>query len=80
MMNIQLALDNVVSCYKNNSIEYTIVEQNDEYCVVDVTNKEAPGSLLKIEILYNGSCCVLQRKSVGFRSMKRFMDRLVSEL
>lgn len=80
MNTIESALDNVLSYYKNDTIAYTIVKKDDELCIVDVTNKNAPGSLLKIEILDNGCCCVLQQTNVGFRSMKRFMDRLVNEL
>ena len=79
-MNIQTALDNVVSMYKQDTIDYKIIKQEDELCIVDVTNKLAPGLLLKIEIWSNKCCCVLEKTNVGFRSMKRFMDKLVEEL
>lgn len=80
MKDIKPILDTVVSKYNYNTIDYEITEINEESCIVNVYNRDAPGSYLKIEILDNDCCCVLEKVNVGFKSMKRFMDRLVHEL
>lgn len=85
MKNVHNALSTVVETYRRNSLEYDIVQElpNDNLWVVNVYNRDAPGSLLQIEIIDDDGvpkCCVLQKLNVGYRSMSRFMNRLVNEL
>jgi len=85
MKNIDNALSDVVSMYKQNCIEYEIQnyvpEQN--LWIVNVYNRDAPGSLLQIEVIDDNGvamCCVLQKVNVGRNSMCRFMNRLINVL
>lgn len=85
MKNIDNALSDVASKYKNNCIEYDIEQHipEENRWIVNVRNRDAPGSLLKVEVIDNNgapACCVLQKTNVGRRSMCRFMDRLVNAL
>jgi hypothetical protein len=82
MKDLNLILDKVVSKYTKDTIEYEILENTNELSLVNVYNKNAPGSLLQFEILHNEvpACCVLQKVNVGRSSMVRFMNRLVEEL
>jgi hypothetical protein len=50
---------------------------------IQVEDRQAPGSLLEVEILnLNGEAvgCVLQRTQIPFRTMRRFMNRLMDAL
>jgi hypothetical protein len=85
MRNIDNALTDVVCMYSTNCIEYDILHYNQEdlFWVVNVFNRNAPGSLLQIEVIDDDGipkCCVLQKVNVGRRSMVRFMNRLVNAL
>jgi hypothetical protein len=85
MRNIDNALSDVVSMYKHNCIEYDILYQipEDNLWVVNVYNREAPGSLLQIEIIDDQGipkCSVLQKVNVGRKSMLQFMNRFVDAL
>lgn len=79
MKNLNNILDEITSQYKNNSIQYEIVENRDNYSLVNVYNKDAPGSLLQFEIV-NDVCCVLQKVNVGRKSMVKFMNRFVEAM
>jgi hypothetical protein len=82
MKNIYNALEDVASMYNDYidwEIEQYIPEENR--WIVSVRNKDAPGSLLQVEVIDDGGipkCCVLQKTNVGRKSMFRFMDRLVN--
>lgn len=85
MKNIHNALSDVVSKYKANVLEYDIVQHfaENNLWIVNIYNRDAPGSLLQIEIIDDYGvplCCVLQKVNVGRRSMARFMDRLIDAL
>jgi hypothetical protein len=50
---------------------------------IQVEDRQTPGSLLEVEILnLNGEAvgCVLQRTQIPFRTMRRFMNRLMDAL
>ena len=50
---------------------------------IQVEDRQAPGSLLEVEILnLHGEAvgCVLQRTQIPFRTMRRFMNRLMDAL
>jgi len=50
---------------------------------IQVEDRQTPGSLLEVEILnLNGEAvgCVLQRTQIPFRTMRRFMNRLIAAL
>lgn len=50
---------------------------------IQVEDRQTPGSLLELEILnLNGEAvgCVLQRTQIPFRTMRRFMNRLMDAL
>lgn len=85
MKNIDNALSDVVSQYRANVLEYAITQLNpeDDVWIVNVRNKDAPGSLLQIEVIDDDGipkCCVLQKVNVGRRSMVQFMNRLMEAL
>lgn len=85
MKNIDNALSDVVDMYKTNTLEYEIVQHipEDNLWVVNVHNRDAPGSLLQIEVIDDNGipkCCVLQKVNVGRKSMFKFMNRLVNTL
>jgi hypothetical protein len=85
MKNIHNALTDVVSMYRTNVLEYDIIQDVPEYklWIVNVYNRDAPGSLLQIEIIDDlgiPKCCVLQNVNVGRRSIFKFMNRLVDAL
>jgi hypothetical protein len=85
MKNVHNAFANTVSKYKNNVLEYDVILENpnESLWVVNVYNRDAPGSLLQIEVMDDEGipiCCVLQKVNVGRRSMARFMDRLMDAL
>ncbi len=85
MKNIHNALSQVVEMYKQDTIEYDIIQHvvEDGLYVVNVYNRNAPSSVLQIEVIDDNGipkCCVLQNMNVGRRSMSRFMNRLVDAL
>lgn len=85
MKNVHNALSDVVNMYKANALDYDILRciPEDNLWVVNVYNKDAPGSFLQIEIIDDNGipkCCVLQKFNVGRRSMFKFMNRLVDAL
>lgn len=85
MKNVHNALSTVVETYKNDTLEYDVIQElvDDNLWIVNVYNRNAPGSLLQIEIIDDDGipkCCVLQKVNVGRRSMCRFMDKLVDAL
>lgn len=85
MRDITTAFRETVSLYKPGMLEYTIIQHDpvDKLWVVNVVNCDAPGSLLQIEVIDDDGipkCSVLQKVSVGRKSMFRFMDNLVDFL
>lgn len=85
MRNIHNALSDVVCSCKNATLEYDIVEDIPEETrwIVNVYNRNVPNSLLQFEVIDDNGipkCCVLQQMNIPFRSMSRFMNRLVDEL
>ena len=85
MKNVHNAFSTVVSKYKNNVIEYDVITENpnESLWIVNVYNRDAPDSLLQIEVLEDDGipiCCVLQKVNVGCRSMVQFMTRLMDAL
>jgi hypothetical protein len=85
MRNIDNALADVLENYKLNTLEYEIIRMNpeEEVWIVNVYNREAPGSLLKIEVIDDygiPKCSVLQKTNVGRRSMFKFMNLFVDAL
>lgn len=85
MKNVHNALSTVVETYQTDTIHYEIIQEipDDQLWVVNVYNRNAPGSLLQIEIIDDSGipkCCVLQKVNVGRRSMFQFMNRLVDAL
>ena len=85
MRNVHNAFSDVVSKYKNNVLEYDVISSNqdEDLWVVNVYNRDAPGSLLQIEVIDDAGipkCSVLQKVNVGRRSMVHFMNRLVDAL
>lgn len=85
MKNIQQALTDVTEMYSNNCLEFEVVDHvpTDNLWVVNVRNKEAPGSLLQFEVIDDNGvpkCSVLQKVNVGRKSMFKFMNRIVNAL
>ena len=85
MKNIHNALSDVVHMYKENTLDYEVVQYipEDNLWIVNVYNREATDSLLQIEVIDDDGipkCCVLQKVNVGRRSMFKFMNRLVDAL
>lgn len=85
MRNIHNALSDVVSSCRNTTLEYDILAEIPEETrwIVNVYNRDVPDSLLQFEVIDDNGipkCCVLQQTNVSFRSMSRFMNRLVDEL
>lgn len=83
MKNIENALTDLMEKY--TVLEYTIVQHipEDNLWIVDVRNRNAPGSLLQIEVIDDSGipkCCVLQKVNVGRKSMFKFMNDLVDTL
>ena len=84
MRSIDTVLEEVVSLYKADTLDYKInqIVPNSVW-VVDIHNQNAPGSLLQIEVIdHDGipKCLVLQKVNVGRKSMFKFMNRLVNHL
>lgn len=85
MKNVHNALSDVVDMYTANTLEYDVIHHSPEQrlWIVNVYNRDAPGSLLQVEVIDNNGvplCCVLQKINVGRRSMAKFMNRLVDAL
>lgn len=85
MKNVHNAFSNVVSKYRHNILEYDVISENpnENLWIVNVYNRDAPGSLLQIEVIDDEGipiCCVLQKVNVGRRSMVQFMGRLMDAL
>lgn len=85
MKNVHNALSDVVSMYRANVLEYDVIQHIPEHnlWIVNVYNRDAPGSLLQVEVIDDQGipkCCVLQKVNVGWRSMYKFMNRLVDAL
>lgn len=85
MKNVHNAFSDVVSMYKENTLDYEVVQyiQEDNLWIVNVYNRDATDSLLQIEVIDDNGvpkCCVLQKVNVGRRSMFKFMNRLVDAL
>ena len=85
MKNVHNALTDVVEKYRNDILDYKIVQEipEEQHWIVNVYNRNAPGSLLQVEIIDDNGvpkCCVLQKINVGRRSMFQFMNRLVDAL
>lgn len=85
MKNIEEALTDVTSMYSNNCLQFEVVDYapTKNLWLVNIRNKEAPGSLLQIEVIDDNGipkCCVLQKVNVGRTSMFTFMNRLVDAL
>lgn len=85
MKNVHNALSTVLEKYHTDTLHYDVVQEfpDDQLWIVNVYNRNAPGSLLQIEIIDDDGvpkCCVLQKVNVGHRSMFNFMNRLVDAL
>lgn len=84
MKNIYNALTEVTELYTLNTIDYEVSEPiPNTLWVVNVYNRNAPGSLLKVEVIDDNGiakCSVLEKVNVGFKSMSKFMNRLVDAL
>lgn len=85
MKNIHNALSQVVELYKQDTIDYEVVQHlvDDGLYIVNIYNRTAPNSVLQVEVIDDNGvpkCCVLQNMNVGRRSMVRFMNRLVDAL
>jgi hypothetical protein len=85
MKNVHNALADVVAMYKANVLNYEVLQEipEDNLWIVNVYNRDAPGSLLQIEIIDDKGipkCCVLSKVNVGRSSMFKFMNRLVHAL
>jgi len=85
MKNVHNALTVVCDKYPEDTIHYEVVQYIPEETlwIVNVYNRNANGSLLQIEIIDDEGvpkCCVLQKVNVGYRSMCRFMNRLIDVL
>lgn len=85
MKDIVYALSEVFSNYHPGALEYKIEEHDavNNLWVVNIHNKEAPGSLLQVEVIdHDGvpKCSVLQKINVGRNSMFKFMNRFVDAL
>jgi hypothetical protein len=85
MKNVHNALSDVVQMYTANVLDYEVVQHipEDSLWIVNVYNRDAPGSLLQIEVIDDDGipkCCVLQKVNVGRKSMFKFMNRLVDAL
>jgi hypothetical protein len=85
MKNVHNALSDVVEMYTLNVLDYEVVQHipEDNLWIVNVYNRDAPGSLLQIEVIDDSGipkCSVLQKTNVGRKSMFKFMNRLVDAL
>ena len=85
MKNVHNALSDVVSMYASNVLDYDVVQHipEDQLWIVNVYNKDIPGSLLQIEVIDDEGvpkCSVLQKVNVGRKSMFKFMNRFVDAL
>lgn len=82
MKPINEVMNEVIAQYPENTLDYEVEKFVDNICVLNIVNKNAPGSLLQVEIIYNDipSCCVLKKVNVGRYSMVKFMNRLVEAL
>jgi hypothetical protein len=85
MKNVHNAFSDVVAKYSANTLDYEVVQHipQDNLWIVNVYNRDAPGSLLQIEVIDDNGipkCCVLQKTNVGRKSMFKFMNRLVDAL
>ena len=85
MKNVHNALSDVVRLYTANTLDFEVVQYipEDNLWIVNVYNRDAPGSLLQIEVIDDfgiPKCCVLQKVNVGRKSMFKFMNRLVDAL
>ena len=85
MKNVHNALSDVVSMYASNALDYDVVQHipEDQLWIVNVYNKDIPGSLLQIEVIDDEGvpkCSVLQKVNVGRKSMFKFMNRFVDAL
>lgn len=79
------SIDNAMSdlSAKYRGITYDIIHDSPTQWTLTVFNESIPGSYLKIEISDVGGApvaLVLERRSLGYRSMSRFMDRLLDAL
>lgn len=79
MKSVNEVITDVIARYPENTLDYDIVQSEDNIWVVNVYNKQAPGSLLQFEVIYNEvpTCCVLKKVNVGRRSMFKFMNRVM---
>jgi hypothetical protein len=85
MRNVHNALSDVLEMYTKAHLECIVLDNmtEDNRWVVNVHNKDAPGSLLQFEVINNQGvpvCCVLQNVNIGRKSLYRFMNRLVDAL
>ena len=85
MKNVHNALSDVVEMYTLNALKYDVIQYNpeDNLWIVNVYNRDAPGSLLQIEVIDDNGvpkCCVMQKTNIGRKSMFKFMNRLLNAL
>jgi hypothetical protein len=81
MRSIDNAMADLSARYRG--MTYEIEPKSRKRWILSVYNERVPGSYLKIEILdQNGvpAALVLERRSLGYPSMSRFMDRLMDAL
>jgi hypothetical protein len=81
MRSIDNAMTDLSAKYRG--MTYEIQPKSRKRWIVTVYNECVPGSYLKIEILdQNGvpAALVMERRSLGYPSMSRFMDRLMDAL
>jgi hypothetical protein len=79
------SLDNAMAdlSAKYRGMTYEIQPKSRKRWILSVYNECVPGSYLKIEILdQNGvpAALVMERRSLGYPSMSRFMNRLMDAL
>lgn len=85
MRNIENALTDLVEKYRPNEVRYEITQYfpSESRWIVNIYNQNVPDARLEIEVIDdNGTptCCVLNRVSVGYRSMSRIMNCLMDSL
>ena len=81
MRSIDNALADISAKYK--AMTYEIEMKTCTQWILTVYNERVPGSYLKIEIHDVGgipAALVLERQSLGYPSMSRFMNRLMDAL
>lgn len=81
MRSVDNAMADILRAYKG--VTFEIEPDTPQRTLLTVSNERVPGSYLKIEVLdVEGTAvaCVLERINLGYRSMSRFMHRLMNAL